>query len=524
MPRATSQNTDGQFGEIAPGDVARASAPGLFARARSALAAATRELRGVSVSTGSLSDPTSDLLGALGLSTRSGAQITEDTAFNVATVSACINILAQSIAMIPLKVYRKTPTGADEAIDHPLSALLKRKPCAAQTSYQWRAWKMTCACLGGNGYSRIYRDTFGQVTELEPLKASDVTVLRRADRSLAYRVRGVDRVLFDYEVLHLRGLSTNGATGRSPLHDMRESVGLAMTAQQFNAATFANGNRQPGLIKGPPTWDRAKATEFKKFWDENYTGAIAAGKNPLIFGGVDWVNSGFTNQDAELLLTRKFEVEEIARVYRVPLTLLQSMEKSTSFGTGIAELSRGFVNYTLLPWLVNWEMELEDKCLTEAEKAEGYFIKFNVGALLRGSPLEQAQKAEIERRSRLITVNEYRRQLDLNEFPDTGANNPEWPLNAQEAGQTSRPDDSADDEPAEPRNLTINLAAPAPAQVHFGPESFKLEARLAQAAAPDPVKVEINLNQPGAPLRTVRHVRDESGRLIESREEVVVSP
>ena len=105
------------------------------------------------------------------------------------------------------------------------------------------------------------------------------------------------------------------------------------------------------------------------------------------------------------------------------------------------------MNYTLLPWLVNWEMELEDKCLTETEKAEGYFIKFNVGALLRGSPLEQAQKAEIERRSRLITVNEYRRQHDLNEFPDTGANNPEWPLNAQEAGQTSeraRASDPAD--------------------------------------------------------------------------------
>ena len=131
------------------------------------------------------------------------------------------------------------------------------------------------------------------------------------------------------------------------------------------------------------------------------------------------------------------KVEEIARVYRVPLTLLQSMEKSTSFGTGIAELNRGFVVHTLMPWLVNWEHELEDKLLTEAQKAAGYFIKFNVGALLRGSPLEQAQKAEVERRCRLVTVNEYRAQQDLNEFADTGANNPDWPLNAQESGQTS---------------------------------------------------------------------------------------
>lgn len=409
--------------------------------ARSARVAAAggpaREVRS-QTSLGGFSSPSAEMLGLFGSATRSGAKVSEDTAFNVSTVGACVNILAQSLAMLPLKLYRRTAIGAEEATDHPLSHLLKRKPGRAQTSYQWRAWCQTCLGLGGNAYSRIHRNTYAEIERIEPLKAADVEVRLLRDDSLGYRIKG-GAVLPAHEVLHVRALSTNGYVGRSPLHDLRESVGLAMTAQDFAASTFANGNRQPGVIKGPATMTRDKAQEFLKYWQDNYGGAGAAGKTPIFFGGIEWAGAGFTNQDAELLLTRKFEVEEIARFYRVPLTLLQSMEKSTSFGTGIAELNRGFVTHTLMPWIVNWEMELEDKLLTEAEKAEGMFIKFLVAALMRGSPLEQAQKAEIERRARLRTANEYRAEQDLNEFADTGANNLDWPLNAQESGQTSRP-------------------------------------------------------------------------------------
>ena len=402
---------------------------------------AFRDMRAGREARSTLANPDSWLLAALGSgATKSGATVGEGTAFNVPTVAACVNILAQSIAMLPLKVYRRTATGAEEATDHRLSYLLKRKPGSAQTSYQWRAWMQTCLGLGGNGYSRIHRNSYFEIERIEPVKASDVEVRRLEDGRLAYRLNGVPGLLPAEDMIHVRGLSSNGYTGRSPLQDLRESVGLALTAQEFAARSFLNGNRKPGIIQGAPGMTPAKATEFLNFWMANYAGANNAGKTPLIWGS-EWKDMGMSNQDAELLLTRKFEVEEIARAYRVPLTLLQSMEKSTSFGTGIAELSRGFVNYTLMPWLCNWEQELEDKLLTESEKRNdtGLFIKFNVAAMLRGSPLEQAQKAEIERRARLITVNEYRREQDKNEFADTGANNPDWPLNAQESGQQSTP-------------------------------------------------------------------------------------
>lgn len=388
-------------------------------------------------SSSSLTNPEPWLLQAMGGATKSGAVVSEATAFNVSAISACINVLAQSVAMLPLKVYRDTGRGPEEARDHPLHYLLKRKPGAAQTSYQWRAWLQAQLCLGGNGYSRIHRNRYAEVERIEPLKASDVAdILRdKASGRLFYRLNGETDLRSDFEVLHVRGLSTDGVRGRSPLADLRESAGLALTAQEFSARTFNNGNRKPGVLVGGATMTKAKADEFLGFWMQHYAGAQNAGKSPLLFGGMEWKDAGFSNQDAELLLTRKFEVEEIARVYRVPLTLLQSMEKSTSFGTGIAELNRGFVNHTLMPWLVNWEMELEDKLLTEAEKKQGYFIKFNVAALMRGSPVEQAQKALLERQARLITINEYRREQERTDFPDNLGDNPREDFNGQGGGK-----------------------------------------------------------------------------------------
>lgn len=385
----------------------------------------------------SLTNPEPWLLNAFGSATKSGATVSEATAFNVSAIGACINILAQSVAMLPLKVYRDTGRGPEEARDHPLHYLLKRKPGAAQTSYQWRAYLQAQLCLGGNGYSRIHRNRYGEVERIEALKASEISqILRdRPTGRLFYRLHGETSLLQDFEIVHVRGLSTDGINGRSPLADLRESAGLALTAQEFAARSFANGNRKPGVLVGGPTMTQAKANDFLSFWMQHYAGTANAGKSPLLFGGMEWRDAGFSNADAELLLTRKFEVEEIARVYRVPLTLLQSMEKSTSFGTGIAELNRGFVNHTLMPWLVNWEMELEDKLLTETEKKQGYFIKFNVAALMRGSPVEQAQKALIERQARLITINEYRREQERTDFPDNLGDNPREDFNGQGGGK-----------------------------------------------------------------------------------------
>lgn len=396
--------------------------PSLFTRA---LAAVGLERRS------SLSNPSQALLDAFGAISRSGATVSEDTAWNVSVFSACINVLAQSIAMLPLKVYRKTASGADEATDHPVSRLLRRKPGHVQTSYQWRAHMMVGAAGGGNGYSRIFRDGFFQIERIEPLKSHEVEPLLLDSGRMAYRVRERNRnvTLQDFEVVHLRGLSSNGYTGRSPLHDLRDSLGLALTAEHFASATFANGNRQPGVVKGPATWTPEKAQEFLKYWNTHYSGAGNGGKTPVFFGGVEWAAAGFTNQDAELLMSRRFQIEEVSRAFRVPLHLLNSTEKSTTWGSGIDQLNQGFVAYTLQPWVENWQQELEDKLLSEEEKAAGYFVKFNLGVLLRGSPEKRAAFYQIMRGIAAMDVNQIRALEDWNEYPDAWAGDPRQPLN-----------------------------------------------------------------------------------------------
>ncbi len=400
--------------------------------------ARSREKRGDYNATGGLGNPGTALLQSLGITSKSGASVTENTAFNVSVFAACVNILSQSIAMLPLKIGQKTAAGSEERPDHPAAHLLKRKPGPAQTSYRWRAHKMTVACLGGNAYSRIIRDSYFRPTNIVPMIAGLVEPrLNRDSGRLYYLYQG--ETLQDFEVIHLRGLSSNGYTGRSPLMDMRDSMGLSMVAQEFTNRTFANGNRMPGVFEGGTTTTPEKAKEFKKFWDDNYSGAANAGRTPLLLGGISWKEAGFSNQDAELLMSRRFEVEEISRFFRVPLHLLNSTEKSTTWGTGIDSLNQGFVSYTLMPWIENWQQELEDTLLTEQEKASGYFIKFNLGVLLRGSPAARAQWYETMRRIRAMTANEIRALEDMNELSDTGANNADWPLNAQASGNAAPP-------------------------------------------------------------------------------------
>lgn len=409
----------------------------LLSAARAGLAA-FREER--AVTTSSLSAPTPELLAAFGLTSRSGAQVTEDTAFNVATVRACINFRANLRAMLPVKVYRNTPRGPEEQRTHPVARLLRGRVGPGQNTFQWRHYDEVCACLGGNGYTRIRRDAFAQVSALEFWKPAEVDVRLLSSGALLYVHRRTGERAQDWEVLHTRSLSTNGHTGRSPLFDLRENVGLALTAQTFAAATFANGNRQPGVFKLPPGKSREDGLQFLEYLRAHYAGATEGGKPFVTFGGTDWQSAGFSNQDAELLMSRKFDVEEIARVYQVPLHIIGSTEKSTTWGSGIEQLNRGLVDYMVAPMVRAHEAELNDKLLTEAEKDDGFYIRYNLDALLRGNLKDRAQIYEILRRIRAIDVNQIRELEEWSVYPDaTGAGDPRWPLNAQESGQTATP-------------------------------------------------------------------------------------
>ena len=360
-------------------------------------------------------EPQEWLMQIFGTQAKTGAIVNENSALTVATFASCVNILSSSISNFPLRLMRKTPKGAESAIDHPLFDLLQTAPNSTQTSFRWRSFEMACICLGGNGYSRIVRNPLGEIQEIRPMLPykTQPRVLEGGmyDGMMVYAYQG--EKLMPHDVLHLRGLSTDGFYGISPIRALRETLGLSISMQEFTARTFNNGNRQPGVLKGPAQMNKEKAAEFLQAWQAQQAGAQNAGRTPLLFGGMDWVNAGFTNQDAELLLNRKFEKEEIAGWFRIPCVLIGDTDKTSSWGTGIEQLIRGFVSFTLQPHATNWEQEMNAALLTQAERKQGLFLKFDFGELLRGSVSDQANYLKTLWSVGAASSNEIRRQLHI---------------------------------------------------------------------------------------------------------------
>lgn len=385
-----------------------------------AMLAGYREFRG---STSTFTEPQEWLLQIFGTQSKSGAVVNENSALTVATFAACVNILAKSMSNFPLRLMQRTPAGAVPAEGHPLYRLMDAEPNETQTSYRWRTFMMSCLCLGGNAYSRIRRNKYYEVESVEPMLPfrTQPRALKGGiyDGTVVYRYEGEQ--LMPQDVIHIRGLSTDGFFGISPIRALRESLGLSLTMQEFTSRTFNNGARKPGVFEAP-TFSKEKAMEFLNYWQQTYGGAQNAGKNPFFYGGITWKESGFSNEDAQLLLMRQFEKSEIANWFCIPEVLLGNTEKTSSWGTGIEQLTRGFVMFTLAPWAKNWEQELDRSLLTTEEKAAGYFFRFDFTELLRGSLLDQANFAKTLWGIGAATQNEIRRTFHMTELPDGPAN------------------------------------------------------------------------------------------------------
>lgn len=371
-----------------------------------------------------MTEPAEWLLQVFGTQSKAGALVNENSALTVATFGACVQILGNALATPPLRLMRRTTRGAEPAKDHPLFFLVGHEPNGRDSSFRWRSFSATCLCLGGNAYTQIARNNYFEVEALLPMLPVKTQVKVRQGNDLTgdyfYSYKGLN--LDPYEVLHVRGLSTDGFFGISPIRALRESLGLALTMQEFTARTFNNGNRQPGVLKGPAQMNTEKAKEFLQVWHQTYGGAQNAGKTPFLYGGVEWQNAGFTNEDAQLLLSRSYERSEIAGWFRIPEVLLGNTEKTSSWGTGIQQLMLGFVNLTLKPWARNWEQELDRSLLTKQEKLDGYHFRFDFSELLAGTPNDQAAFFQTLFQAGAATSNEIRHAFGYLELPDGPAN------------------------------------------------------------------------------------------------------
>lgn len=326
----------------------------------------------------------------------SGETVTAASVLALSAAWACVNLLAGTMASLPLVVYRRDPTGHQvPAKDHPLYRVLHDSPNADQTASDF--WDFICASieLQGNGFSEIVTSDAGRVIALDvPVPPEMVTVRRLSSGSLEYRWTdqlGRSRLLPQERVLHIRGFGGNPLGGLSTLSFGRQAFGVAQAIERATGETFANGVRTSGILKDTASkFTPEQRLEMEDILAARFQGARNAGRPMVLDRQMEWQQLSINPDDAQMLESRAFSVEEICRFFGVPPHMVGHTEKSTSWGTGLEQQTLGFIQFTLRRRLKRIEQALEKQLLTPAERAAGMRIEFNLEGLLRGDSTARA--------------------------------------------------------------------------------------------------------------------------------------
>lgn len=356
--------------------------------------------------------------------TTSGKPVNETTAMQTTAVYSCVRILAETLASLPLHVYKYKDGGGKELVhDHPLYWLLHDEPNPEMTSFVFRETLMSHLLIWGNAYAQVIRDGAGRVLALYPLLPNKMQVERDARGELYYIYsKDTDEnpmikkygeiILKKDEVLHIPGLGFDGLIGYSPIAMAKNAVGMTLACEEYGASFFANGANPGGVLEHPGVLkDPAKVRES---WNAVYRGANNAHKVAVLEEGMKYQQIGIPPEEAQFLETRKFQLNEIARLYRIPPHMIGDLDKS-SF-SNIEQQSLEFVKYTLQPWLVRWEQSLQSALLLPGEKGT-YFIKLNVDGLLRGDYQSRMNGYATGRQNGWFSTNDIREMENLNPIP-----------------------------------------------------------------------------------------------------------
>jgi HK97 family phage portal protein len=410
--------------------------------------------RGLGIGAGDMSTPIGVGYAAYGQIERgaslAGLPVTTESALRTAAAWACVRLISESIAMLPLQVFRRQSDGGRTAdVTHPLYELLHDAPNAtAMTAMQFRKMLTTHMLLRGNGYALIQAGPRGFVDQLLPLVPEQVLVQRNPDWTLTYRVYDPrtqkTQPYQEDEIFHVAGLSLDGMTGLSVLTYAANTLGLAQGADAYASRFFSHDARPVGALKSEKELSEAAQKRLRESWQEIYGRGVAnSGSIAVLEDGLDYVPLSFNATDSQLLETRQFSVSEIARLFNVPLHMIQMESKDTSWGSGIEQLSIGFVTWALLPWLKRWEQAINRRLILAPQT---YYAEHELAMVLRGDQKTRFDAYQSARMAGWLSVNEIRRLENLNGI------GPEGDVYLQPSNMT----DAADPQPAQP--------APFPAQ------------------------------------------------------------
>jgi len=334
-----------------------------------------------------------DLFG-LAAHTAAGIAITPERALQHDAVYACVRILSETLAQLPLELYRRTdPKGGREiARDHPLYRLLHDRPNASQTSFDWREMMQGHAVLRGNAYSYIEHRGDGTIGALVPMHPLRTRPFRAPDGRVSYAYTpeggGAEKIYLQHEVLHIPARSFDGVQGHSPIKLQRETIGWAIATRDHGARFFGNSAQAKGAIKIPTGLSDPAATNLREAWERRHKGIENAHRIAILDGGMEWVNIGMSAEDAQLIETAQMQVRAIARIFGVPPSKIADLADATYSNVEHEDLS--FVKYTMMPHLVRWEQRCTHWLLSEADRRD-HFIEFNVAGLLRGDSKARAE-------------------------------------------------------------------------------------------------------------------------------------
>jgi len=350
--------------------------------------------------------------------TASGKTVNEHTAMTVTAVYACVRILAEAIAGLPVHLYRPQDDGSKERItNHPLFGVLHHEPNPEMTAFVFRETLMAHLLLWGNAYAQIIRNGWGRPIALYPLLPNRVCVDRNKTTGqifYTYRPEDGPQVYLRHEdVLHIPGLGFDGLIGYSPIAMAKQSIGLALATEEYGATFFSNGANPGGVLEHPGVVKNPE--QLRESWHGQFGGSGKAHKIAVLEEGLKFHAIGIPPEAAQFLQTRKFQINEIARIFRVPPHMVGDLEKS-SF-SNIEQQSLEFVKYSIGPWVVRWEQALMQALLLPSEKRSGMFIRFNLDGLLRGDYHSRMQGYATGRQNGWLSTNDIRELEDMNRVP-----------------------------------------------------------------------------------------------------------
>ena len=346
----------------------------------------------------------------------SGKSVTERTALQQTAVYACVRIIAETIASLPLHFYRYTEEGKEKDYTHPLYRILHDEPNPEMTAFVFRETIVSHLLLWGNAYAQIIRNGKGEIMYLYPLLPDKMTV-ERSDitNEIFYTymdTKGKMYRLTNKEVLHIPGLGFDGLIGYSPIAMTKNAIGLSIAAEEYGSRFFANSANPSGVLEHPGVLKDPK--KIRESWNEVYGGTSNSHRVAVLEEGLTFKHISIPPNDAQFLETRKFQINEICRIFRVPPHMVADLEKS-SF-SNIEQQSLDFIVNTIRPWLIRIEQSICQKLLLPDEKGV-FFAKFNVNGMLRGDFTSRMNGYAIARQNGWMNVDEIRELEDMNKLP-----------------------------------------------------------------------------------------------------------